>query len=53
MLETLREAIDDLVIVPSSDELAEALSLRSRLEAKISAAVADFDGGESSTTPPR
>ena len=43
MLKTLREAIEDLEIVPSSDELAEVLGLRSRLEAKISAAVAHFD----------
>jgi cytochrome c553 len=43
MLETLREAIEDLEIVPSSDELADALALRSRLDAKISAAVAHFD----------
>jgi hypothetical protein len=43
MLETLREAIEDLEIIPSSDELAEVFALRSCFEAKISAAVADFD----------
>jgi hypothetical protein len=43
MLGTLREAIEDLEIVPSSDELAEVLALQSRLESKVSAAVASFD----------
>ena len=43
MLETLRQAIEDLDVHPRSDEIAQALALRSRLDAKISAAVAHFD----------
>src|SRR3989441_11864800 len=43
MLETLREAIEDLEVHPRGDEIAQVLELRSRLDAKISAAVAHFD----------
>jgi len=42
MLTRLREAIDEVQILPVGDELKEALALRSRLDAKISAAAADF-----------
>jgi hypothetical protein len=43
MLTRLREAIEECEIFPVAGELEEALELRSRLDAKISAAVGDFD----------
>jgi len=43
MLTRLREAIDEVEILPVAGELKEALELRSRLDAKISSAVGDFD----------
>jgi hypothetical protein len=43
MLTRLREAIDECEIFPVAGELKEALELRSRLDAKISLAVGDFD----------
>jgi hypothetical protein len=43
MLTRLREEIEEVEIFPVAGELKEALELRSRLDAKISSAVADFD----------
>src|SRR5437899_8294871 len=46
MLETLRDAVDDLPISPDGDELTAAFSLLSRLGAKVTAAVGDFDAAD-------
>jgi hypothetical protein len=46
MLDGLAEAIDGVVIHPDAGELAGALGLRDRLDAKISAAVGEFDKAE-------
>ena len=43
MLTRLRDAIEECEIFPVASELKEALELRSRLDAKISSAVGDFD----------
>lgn len=43
MLARLAEAIDNLRIAADADELREVLNLRDRLEAKVAAAVAEFD----------
>jgi hypothetical protein len=42
-LERLREAVDGLDIPPEGDAIAEALALRSALDARIARAVAAFD----------
>ena len=45
MLEGLAEAVTELVIAPSAEQIEKALWLRDRLDAKISRALRDFDEG--------
>lgn len=46
VLEALAEAVEEVVIHPDEAILAGAIGVRDRLDAKISAAVAEFDTGE-------
>ena len=46
VLEALAEAVEEVVIHPDEAVLAGAIRVRDRLDAKISAAVAEFDTGE-------
>jgi hypothetical protein len=46
VLEALAEAVEEVVIHPDEAVLAGALRVRDRLDAKISAAVGEFDTGE-------
>ena len=46
MLEGLAEAVTELVIAPSAEQIEKALWLRDRLDAKISRALRDFDEAE-------
>jgi Domain of unknown function (DUF222) len=46
MLEALAEAVTELVIAPSAEQIEKALWLRERLDAKISRALRDFDEAE-------
>lgn len=45
VLEALAEAVEGVVIHPDEAVLAGAIGLRDRLDAKISAAVGEFDAG--------
>ena len=46
MLSTLAEAVDSVEIGPFSEELVEGFALLSKLEAKLTAAVGDFDAAQ-------
>ncbi|HEX4868880.1 MAG TPA: DUF222 domain-containing protein [Acidimicrobiales bacterium] len=46
MLDVLAEAVEGVVIHPDADELARAVGLRDRLDAKITTAVGEFDTAE-------
>ena len=46
MLEALAEAVTELVVAPSVEQIEKALWLRERLDAKISRALRDFDEAE-------